>query len=103
MLRYITFDQGRIIVLKRLRDKVDGDHYSQMRQYPECFDKSIDEGVMKMPELTWNAKIVRVYKIPYLKNIKWSNYKQIEGINNYMEKLHDRQYGEDPYFDYKMQ
>jgi hypothetical protein len=75
MLRYITFDQGRIIVLKRLREKVDGDHYSQMRQYPECFDRNVDEGLMKMPNLTWNAKIVRVYKIPYLKNIKWTNYK----------------------------
>ena len=27
-LRYITFDQGRILILKRLRDPIDGDNYS---------------------------------------------------------------------------
>jgi len=30
-VRYITFEQGRMLVIKSLKDKVDGDKYTQMR------------------------------------------------------------------------
>lgn len=75
-LRYITFDQDRIIVLKMLRDKVDGDKFSQMREFPN-FSRSMSDKDYKMPMISWNAKIVRIYKLDMLKSVKWHNYKKV--------------------------
>ena len=60
-LRYITFDQGRFLIIKQLKDKIDGDNYSQVRDFPN-FGRSQGTDV-SMPIISWNAKIVRVYNL----------------------------------------
>mmetsp|Transcript_8579 Transcript_8579/g.13257 ORF Transcript_8579/g.13257 Transcript_8579/m.13257 type:complete len:129 (+) Transcript_8579:547-933(+) len=75
-IRYITFDQGRLLVLKRLREKVEGESYSEMRSFP-TFARSNDDEKYKMPSVVWNAKIVRVYPITTLNSVRWKNYEAI--------------------------
>lgn len=68
-----------MIVLKKLRDPIDGDSYSETRQFPN-FNRSIDDKKYSLPLITWNAKIVRVYKIEDLKGLRLKNAKQIQEI-----------------------
>lgn len=74
-LRFIAFDQGRLLVLKQLRDKVDGDKITRMRNFPG-FQKKLGSGAssFKMPTVIWNAKVVRVYHLSQLQYIKWVNH-----------------------------
>jgi len=44
-----------------LKDKIDGDNYSQVRDFPN-FGRSQGTDV-SMPIISWNAKIVRVYNL----------------------------------------
>ncbi len=41
----------------------------------------------KMPMISWNAKIVRIYKLDMLKTVKWHNHKKV--INICKRKGHD--------------
>lgn len=63
-LRFIAFEQGRLLVIKQLREKVDGDKITRMRDFPG-FQKKLGTGAttFKMPTVIWNAKIVRVYHL----------------------------------------
>ena len=73
-LRYIAFDQGRILVLKQLRGKLEGDKITSTRNFPS-FQRSVGGSTnFKMPTIIWNAKIVRIYKVNQLQYIKWLNY-----------------------------
>ena len=78
--RIIAFEHGRIVILKRLRDKLDGDHYSIMRQFPD-FQRSSDDKSYSLPTISWNAKICRVYKIEQLHSIRWHNHKLLLELN----------------------
>ena len=81
-LRFLTFDQGRLLVIKQLREKVDGDKYTTMRNFPS-FQRSVGSGGEKaftMPTIVWNAKIVRVYHLNQLQYIKWVNYQDIRNL-----------------------
>lgn len=69
MLRFITVQNGRILVIKQLFDKIDGDKYSVMRQFPS-FTRSMDDKKYTLPTISWNAKITRVYHIMELQGIK---------------------------------
>jgi hypothetical protein len=33
-IRYLAFEQGRILIIKALRDKIEGEKYSQCRSFP---------------------------------------------------------------------
>ena len=68
-----------MIVLKKLRDPIDADSYSETRQFPN-FNRFIDDNKYSLPLITWYANIVRVYKIEDLKGIRLKNAKQIQEI-----------------------
>ena len=61
-----------MLVLKKLRDPLDGDNYSQIRNLPASMWRVTEKDV-RMPVISWNSKITRVYKIEHLKSIKWNN------------------------------
>lgn len=92
-VRFITFDQGRILVLKKLRDPLDGDSYSETRQFPN-FNRSIDDKKYSLPLITWNAKIVRVYKIEDLRGVRLKNAKHIQQMREIAGKASAEQRNE---------
>ena len=34
-LRFLAFDKGRLVVVKALRDRIDGDKMTQLRHFPD--------------------------------------------------------------------
>lgn len=61
-VRFFAVEHGRVLVIKSLTDKLDGDKYSVMRQFP-YFTRSMDDRNYTLPTIAWNAKVTRVYKI----------------------------------------
>ena len=65
---------------KPLRDKVDGDKFSLVRQYPSSFLRSANEKAYSLPMISWNAKITRVYKLNHLVGMTIQNLDALLGI-----------------------
>lgn len=68
-VRFFSVENGRVLVIKSLLDKLDGDKYSVVRQFPH-FQRSMDDRNFTLPTITWNAKVSRVYKIQELQGLK---------------------------------
>ena len=69
-IRYIAFENGRMLVIKLLRDKIDGDKFSQMRQFPNFQGPALTQAKdQQMPTIFWNAKITRVYDLAYIQDV----------------------------------
>lgn len=79
--RFIVVDQGRLLILKNLMDH-DGNKVEASRYYPE-FQSSQKSKNYQLPNQTKNAKIVRVYKLEYLKSFNLKNYRYLMKMYNY--------------------
>lgn len=80
--RYIAFDQGRLLMIKRLYDTVDGDKVTEMRRYPgfkQTMSTNPDQRY-DLPLVVWNAKIVRVYKLDLVKSLRIRNFEVLQQI-----------------------
>jgi hypothetical protein len=73
--------------MKSLVDKIDGDKYSQVRQYPESFLRSGNDKGYQLPTLTWNARVVRVYRLNHLNSIQIENLDALAGFKDAHKKL----------------
>ena len=75
--------------MKSLIDKIDGDKYSQVRQYPESFLRSGSDKGYQLPTLTWNARIVRVYRLNHLNSVSLENLDTLAGFSDAHTRLQE--------------
>lgn len=81
--RYLVIDQGRLLVIKSLVDKTDedGSKIEKSKIYPE-FQNSQKSEMFQLPNTVYNAKIVRVYKLQFLKSLGIKNFRDLASIFN---------------------